>query len=85
MDEQPDHRTLTPFEHEAIDLALARYKRRGVREDHIRDLLIKYGQILPNTTPAVTFWQIINALTEDPAAAAARPADIAHLKLMSER
>lgn len=71
---------LSEFEQDALELAAARYKYRGAREEHIRDLMERHGKILPNTTPAVTFWQVVNRLLEDPATAATRPQLVAQLQ-----
>lgn len=65
--------TSTTFEEEAMALAVARYKYRGVRDEDIDGFMLRHGHRRGGVTLSTRFWMTVNQLRQDPAVIAEHP------------
>ena len=65
--------TAETFEEEAMKLAVARYKYRGVRDQDIYDFMRRHGHRPGGAGLDMRFWMTVNRLRQDPAVIAAHP------------
>ena len=70
QDHTPTSKT---FEEEAMALAVARYKYRGVRDQDIYDFMRRHGHRPGGAGLDMRFWMTVNRLRQDPAMIAAHP------------
>ena len=66
-------RTSKTFEEEAMALAVARYKYRGVRDKDIDSFMLRHGHRRGGATLSMRFWMTVNRLRQDPAVIAEHP------------
>lgn len=73
--ETPEQELITSetFEEEAMKLAVARYKYRGVRDQDIYEFMRRHGHRPGGAGLDMRFWMAVNRLRQDPAVIAAHP------------
>lgn len=79
-----DTPTSEAFTAGALALAIARYKYRGVRDQHVHDFMTRQGYIEDGPTLDTVFWMEVNRLRQDPATIAAHPRECAELTRRAE-